>query len=230
MSVKSSVTKTAVDAMQPNGKQHFLWDSQVPGFGLRVSPAGVKSYVYQFRIGGRGGETRRTTLGRHGEITPDQARKLAQDHAADVRKAVDPVDAKRADVKAKATKKSMDKELAFDVYCQHYLQKRVRPECPKSYAFVEGALRNYATPHIKATPLPAITKREIVKLLDAIPGTSPAVRRSVFAVLRKMFNWAKGREDIAISPMDGMNTPPGAISRDRVLSDGELALALRAMR
>jgi integrase len=228
MGAKSSVTKTAVDALQANGKQHFLWDNQVPGFGLRVSPAGVKSYIYQFRIGGRAGETRRTTLGRHGALTPDQARKLALDHALQVRKSVDPVDAKRAAVEAKATKKARDKELAFDAYCQNYLQKRVLPERPKSYAFVDGALRNYAVPHLSMTPLPAITKRDIVKLLDAIPATSPAVRRSVFAVLRKMFNWAKGQEDIATSPMDGMDRPQAVASRDRVMSDDELALALRA--
>lgn len=226
--MRSLVTKTAVDALQTNGKQHFLWDSQVPGFGVRVSPAGVKSYVYQFRIGGRKGSTRRTTLGRHGEITPDQARKLAHGHAAQVRKSVDPVDAQRIELKAKAAKKAMDKELAFDSYCQHYLQIRIGPERPKSYGFVSGALRKYAVPHLRATPLPSITKRQIVNLLDAIPSTSPATRRSVFAVLRKMFNWAKGREDILSSPMDGMNTPDAAVSRDRVLNDDELALALRA--
>ena len=66
--------------------------------------------------------------------------------------------------------------------------------------------------------------------MDKIPASQPAVRRLVFAVLRKLFNWAKGRGDVDASPLDAMTTPAAAASRDRVLADTELAMVLNAAR
>jgi hypothetical protein len=73
----TKITKRAVDAVQPSGADQFLWDSDLKGFGLKVTPAGSKVYILQYRKGGRGTPTKRVTLGRHGALTPEQARKEA---------------------------------------------------------------------------------------------------------------------------------------------------------
>ena len=68
------ITKRAVDASLPNptGGDHFVWDTEVRGFGLRVKASGVKSYVLKYRIGSR---TRRVTIGKHGSPwTAEEAR------------------------------------------------------------------------------------------------------------------------------------------------------------
>ena len=52
--------------------------SRTPGFGLKVTPAGRKVYLVQYRLGGRKGQTRRVTIGQHGEITPTFARDEAK--------------------------------------------------------------------------------------------------------------------------------------------------------
>src|SRR5690349_12645066 len=73
------VTKRTVDAAMPdaNGGDRFLWDAEVKGFGLRIKPSGVKSYVLKYRIGPR---TRRLTIGKHGSPwTPEEARRRACD-------------------------------------------------------------------------------------------------------------------------------------------------------
>lgn len=71
------LTKTVVDALEPeSGKQFFVWDSKLPGFGVRVSPGGSKSYMYQGRINGT---LKKITIGRHGVYTAEQARKEAKD-------------------------------------------------------------------------------------------------------------------------------------------------------
>ena len=48
----TKLTKRTVDAAKPDVKRYVLWDSEIAGFGLRVSPAGRKSYVLKYRVGG----------------------------------------------------------------------------------------------------------------------------------------------------------------------------------
>lgn len=81
------LTKRVVDSIKPNGRDHFVWDDQLPGFGLRVFSSGVKSYLIQYRQAGR---TRRTTIGKHGVFTPEQARLEAKVLLGDVAKGGDP--------------------------------------------------------------------------------------------------------------------------------------------
>ena len=64
------LTKRTVEALMPEAKDYFLWDSQIAGFGVRVMPSGAKTYQAQYRKGGR---TRRVSVGRHGKITVDEA-------------------------------------------------------------------------------------------------------------------------------------------------------------
>jgi integrase len=225
---QGTISKRAIDGLQATGKTHYLWDNDPIGFGVRVTPAGAKSYIYQFRMGGRGTPVRREIIGRVEKMAPDAARKRAQELAHQARTGTDPIDKKHADRKARLEAKTTERELAFDAYALRYLELRAKPECPRSYGFIEAALRLHATPSLKNTPLPSITRRDIAKLLDAIPATQPSVRHNTFAVLRRLFGWAKERGDISATPMDGMKAPPAPASRDRVLSDEELALALRA--
>ena len=70
----SKITKRAVDAVHPRSTDQFLWDRDLKGFGLKVTPSGNKVYLLQYRKGGRGAPTKRVTIGRHGALTPEQAR------------------------------------------------------------------------------------------------------------------------------------------------------------
>ncbi len=75
--MRCKITKRTIDAIGRGDADRFLWDTELKGFGLKVTPAGNKVYVLQYRKGGRGVPTRRVTIGRHGALTPDQARKEA---------------------------------------------------------------------------------------------------------------------------------------------------------
>lgn len=229
------ISKRTVDAFNP-GRQAVLWDERDKGFGLLVLPSGSKSYVFQYRIGGRAGKLRRYTIGRHGEWTPDQARKRAQELRAQVVRGIDPVDAEREQVAERAIARAkadeatrIRNELDFSNYVDAFIDRglpvNIRERTKELYA---QSLRNHAAPHLRGKSLPEIEKGDIARLLNKVPGNQPAVRRNVFAVLRILFNWAVSQDDIAVSPMAGMKAPASAQSRDRVLSDEEVALALRA--
>lgn len=62
------LTKRIVDATQPdpNGRQLLVWDDEVKGFALRVTPAGAKAYVLNYRT--HAGRERRYTIGKHGSL------------------------------------------------------------------------------------------------------------------------------------------------------------------
>src|SRR5690349_17823215 len=92
---RTRITKRAVDAAVPDGRDAYLWDAEVAGFGLKVSAGGTKTYLLQYRMGGRGAPTRRCTIGRHGSPwTPEQARQEARRLLAEVARGVDPAEAR----------------------------------------------------------------------------------------------------------------------------------------
>ena len=70
------LTKRAIDALRPAAKDQLVWDDEVRGFGVRVKPSGVKSYLIQYR--NAHGRSRRFTLGKHGVLTLDEARRQAK--------------------------------------------------------------------------------------------------------------------------------------------------------
>ena len=89
------ITKRVVDAAVPSDRDRFIWDRDVKGLGLKITPADAKIYVLQYRFKGR---LRRYTIGRHGSPwTAEQARTEAVRLLALVAKGTDPADLKRED-------------------------------------------------------------------------------------------------------------------------------------
>src|SRR5262249_61398454 len=74
----TSISKRTVDAVKAAARDTYLWDRELKGFGLKVTPAARKVYLVQYRLGGRKGRTRRGTIGVHGTLTADEARTRAK--------------------------------------------------------------------------------------------------------------------------------------------------------
>ena len=83
------LTKRAIEGLETRPQSHFKWDGEVRGFGVRVYPTGKKTYVIQYRIGKR---SRRMTLGQHGPLTTDEARRLAMRHLGHIAQGADPAE------------------------------------------------------------------------------------------------------------------------------------------
>src|SRR5262249_18943391 len=85
------LTKTTVAGIKPGGKTTIHFDSEVVGFGVRVTPAGAKAWIFEYRAGGgRRAAKRRLTIGSVAALTADQARRAAQELQARVRLGADP--------------------------------------------------------------------------------------------------------------------------------------------
>jgi integrase len=212
------ITKRAVDEYPFGARDTYLWDDELKGFGLKVTPKGTRTYLYQYRMGGRSSRTQRYSIGLHGSPwTPSTARAAAQRLAILVAQGVDPV-------AAAIEKQRLAVDLAFAPYGQRFLASCAG----KGWrGLVERTLRLHLAPYLRSKPLNEITRRDISAVLDKMPIHQVALRRNTFAVLRRLCRWAVARGDIDRSPCEGLDTPRAVTPRDRVLTDDELKLVWR---
>lgn len=90
---KTKITKRSVDALAPTDRIQLIYDTELPGFGIRLMPSGHGAYIIEYRPGGGGRRVskKRMAIGTVGSLTPDEARKLAKEKLADVAKGHDPL-------------------------------------------------------------------------------------------------------------------------------------------
>lgn len=231
---RTSLTKRTVDAAKPTAVEYVVWDDEVSGFGVKVAPSGSKVYFYRYRIS-RPGQAARTapskyTIGKHGNLTPDQARKRAKDLAALVAQGIDPrkqeleTFAAMDNAKRSAVEKArLESELAFDSFAEKWLVEYALDHRPTSVAQGKRVIDLYLAPRLANKPLPHIGRADLQPIIDAISPTMRATRQTVFAYASILFGWAHKRGDIAENPLTSMAKPRGCDARDRVLADDELA-------
>lgn len=110
----AKLTKRTVDAAKATQGDLFLWDGEMPGFGLRVKASGAKSFLVQYR--NANGRSRRMTLGRYGVLTADEARKRARLALAEAVAGADPAENRKRERGA----------LTIAALCAEYLDKARR--------------------------------------------------------------------------------------------------------
>lgn len=178
---RKRLSKRLVDAAQPG---EFVWDSEIPGFGLRVTKGGHKSYILKYR---HGQLQRWYTIGKHGDLTPDEARNEAASLRQIVRAGQDPSAMKVADRQSETLRE----------FAQRYMEVHARPFKKASSADQdERQLKRYILPALGALKVKDITTTDIQKLITRMRQTPYAANRCR-ALLSKMFNKA---EDWGVRP------------------------------
>lgn len=232
------ITKRAVEAipLPSEGKREHLWDDTLKGFGVMVTPNGSRSYLIQYRIGGRGNPTRRVTIGKHGSPwTAETARNYAAELLEKVRRKVDPFDAERQrlleqkqSASAAEARIKAEAELGFSTIADRFLELYAKVKQRRTWRETEGIIRRDLKPHFGDRPIPHITDLEIVELIDAVHERGDSAALKAYRVLRSLFGWAKEKRQISSNPMQDMKPPATATKRERVLSDDELRLVWQA--
>lgn len=177
------LTKRAVDALKPAAKERILWDEELVGYGLRISPTGVKTYFIQYRdLPGRAGRTRRLKLGRHGELTPDQARRLAEDRLGQVRHGANPSAERKKALKAPSVA-----ELAH-----RYMEQHAKPKKkPLSVRNDEQLLRLHILPALGRERVADLSREQVSAFHHSLRDIPIQANRAL-ALLSKMMNLAEG--------------------------------------
>ncbi|MEL6362888.1 MAG: site-specific integrase [Pseudomonadota bacterium] len=214
------ITKKLIAALEPTAKKYFVWDSQPPGFGICVTPAGNISFVYQFR--NSSGQSRRLKIGATSALSPDQARKHARDLAHQVSTGLDPSEI-RAEARA---------AQSLDNLFEAYLASETFAEKAESTRATDvGRLRNHLTPTLGKKIAANITSEDVKAAYRAIRdgkterdekigwrarsrvrGGEGAARQSI-RLLKSVFSWA-----ISNRHVDRPDNPASDVS---VTPDGE---------
>jgi len=154
------LTKRFVDSVRPGAADQVMFDDELPGFGLRVHPSGVRSYLVQYR--NAQGRSRRLTLGKHGKITADEARKRAGRIFTAVRDGADPVAARRAYLDAPTVDALLDRYLA------DHVEKHNRPA---TRAIVKLFVERHMRPALGKLKVAAVTRQDVAKLHRGLADT-----------------------------------------------------------
>jgi integrase len=157
------LTKRALDAVRPKSAHDvFLWDDDLPGFGVRIKSSGVRSFIVQYR--NSSGASRRLTLGKFGVLTPDEARKMAKLALAEAARGGDP-----------AEKRAQDREaLTVRELCRAYLEaadkglilgKRKRSKKASTLYIDRGRIERHIVPLLGSRRVRDLTTPDIVRFM-----------------------------------------------------------------
>ncbi|GAA4772985.1 site-specific integrase [Stakelama sediminis] len=160
----AKLTKRIVDAADVREKDYFVWDDELPGFGLRVFASGKRSYLIQYRAAGR---TRRYTIGLHGVWTPETARQEAKVQLGRVARGDNPSEERQLDHKA-ITVKELCALYTADLNAGLILGKGGRPKRPTTIVTDTGRIERHIIPLIGARRVKDLTKADINKVLKDI--------------------------------------------------------------
>lgn len=171
----AKITKRVVDAAESREKDYVIWDDELPGFGLRVFASGKRSYVIQYRLGGR---SRRFTIGLHGPWTPERARQEAKALMGRVAQGEDPAEEKQLDHKSISVKELCDLYLA-DLEAGLILGKGGRPKKPGTIVSDIGRIKRHIVPLLGTRRVKDLTKAEITKAMkDIMAGKTRLVAKT----------------------------------------------------
>jgi integrase len=233
------LTDGYVDGLTADGRDQVIWDTELRRFGLRLTPAGKKIYVVQYRAKPAPGipsTSRKSVIGEHdGRLwNVTKARAQARKVLGAVDAGGDPVAERKAKAEADQLAEAEAREAAIQAAAEAQARERDRFEAVTERhiaAVLKGRKSGAETARLlRAEPVQtwtgrqaaAIRRRDVVDLLDGIRERSPATARLTYSALRGLFTWCVEREIIAASPCDHVRAPLRPAARDRVLSNDEL--------
>jgi integrase len=166
------LTKRVLDTVKPNPAHDvFLWDDDVPGFGLRLKSSGVRSFIVQYRNGS--GVSRRITLGKFGVLTPDEARKIAKQILAEVARGADPAD-KRAQDRDAMTVRQLCRAYLEAAEKGLILGKRKRPKKPSTLYIDRGRIERHILPLLASRRVRDLTTPDIGRFMRDVTAGKTA--------------------------------------------------------
>jgi len=212
------ITKRVVDSLRPDrgGKEFFLWDAgdgALKGFGIRVKPSGVASYLVQYR--NKEGRTRRLVIGKVGTLTPNEARILAGDALNAAAKGADP----------SADRRAVRGAITVSDLCELYLADAKSRIKASTLALNKSLIATHVEPLIGRLTVRSLTVADIERMkTQIIAGRTAKPRRKegrggiatggpgaaarTLGMMGTILEYAKRLKLIKDNPARGVKKPP----------------------
>lgn len=238
---KKNIADRTLKALPPakRGERYEIWDSRMPGFGVRVGDdadkaragkAGRIAFILYTRFPGHAHPARRT-LGLYGAVTLEQARAKARDWLELIRKGIDPAVAEAQARQAALDEQVQEHARSFAAVAETFIAEKLPGE--RRGKAVEREIRNEFLPAWGPRPIDEISDLDVLAIINKKKRTAPAQARNLLATVKRLFVWAIDQRvyKLKTSPCDRLK--PTAIigekiHRQRRLNDDEFFAFLRA--
>lgn len=193
---RSKITKQFVDKAVPGEIDRLFWDTQLRGFGLKVTVAGTKTYVVQYRTsGGRHGKARRVTIGKHGSPwTAEAARQEAQRILALSAQGEDPAEKKRRPAKS----------LTISELCDLYLEEGIGSKKASTISTDRGRIERHIKPLLGKRKVSEIGSGDVAKFMHDVAQGKTALDIKVGPRARAIVRGGKGTATRTVGLLGGI--------------------------
>ncbi|MGI9462637.1 MAG: integrase arm-type DNA-binding domain-containing protein, partial [Aestuariivirgaceae bacterium] len=214
---RKKFTDTSIARLKPPaaGRAEY-WDEELPGFGLRVTAGGTRSWQLMYRKDAR---KRRLTLGNYPALSLKLAREAALEALRAIERGHDPASERSA---------LTGGPLTFEGFARAYLE-RYSKRHKKSWRADRAMIENDLIKAWGRRPADAIARRDVIALIEEVMARGhPYAANRRLALIRKMFAWGLEVDLITASPATGVSMPAREATRTRTLSDNEIATLWQA--
>jgi integrase len=210
---------TLRQATAKDGKRIEIWDEKIPGFGVRISPSGVKTFVMMYYAAGA---KRRHSIGRYPVKSLVEARRDALTILKKVADGEDP----RGDI---AQSRNL---YAFEQVVDEFVRLHCARHNRANHAQeTERLLRTRFVASWAGRDIRDIGRADVLRVIDkAVEAGTPSLANHALAAIRKMLNWCIERGLLDANPCAHISRPSPLVSRERVLSDEEVGAVWLASR
>lgn len=237
------LTKTVVDKAEARSRQYTLWCSELKGLGVFVLSSGTKTYFVDYRNANN--VRRRMKLGRHGQITAEQARTLAIQALAEVAKGNDPLEERNSVRKAISVKELCELYIA-EMEAGRILGKGGRPKKESTKVTDLGRINRHIIPLLGRKPVTHVTKADVTAMMkDVMAGKTAQAERTkklrgksivrggvgaasrTVGLLGGIFTYARDELGIIeVNPAHGVKKPKDSIRSKRLNEDDYRTLGM----
>jgi integrase len=224
------LTQAAVNNLRPPTRGRIeVWDSQLPGFGLRISDTGRKTWQAFYRVDGKVVREKLGTLAQIQNVA--DARELARQSMTKARTGAHPVEDRRRkeeEEQRQAEAEEARRKNTLAAVIDRYLAERPgdksrRPMRAEYLAETARTLeKNVKQSSLGKRPLDEIAADDIKRLVRGIAKDAPSQANHTLAYVKAMFGWAVDEGLIEKNPAAGVKMPAQKVERERALGDAEI--------
>jgi integrase len=214
------LTQPFVDAQTADGRDRIVFDSQVSGLGLRITPTGTKIFIAQARIAG---SKRRITVGYAADMPLSRARTEAQQMIVAMRNGVDPTAEQKARLRAAAARSVTLRDFSARWLTEH-VSPKLKPRTAQGYKEI---LARHILPALGNLSIAAVDREQVERLHLAMADT-PRTANQAIAIVRALLSFAVQHGLRTSNPAAGIKAYREN-KRERFLSEAEIGAAADAI-